>query len=52
MANELSIIYKCKVSIIPNIISWDMPVTKYHNNNGLTPGATVKYNHFPENLLL
>ncbi|KAL6120480.1 hypothetical protein NUSPORA_02790 [Nucleospora cyclopteri] len=30
LANELSLIYKCKVEIIPFVLTWDCVVTKYH----------------------
>ncbi|KAL6120350.1 hypothetical protein NUSPORA_02932 [Nucleospora cyclopteri] len=31
LANELSLIYKCKVEIIPFIYTWDNVITKYHS---------------------
>ncbi|TBU03656.1 hypothetical protein CWI36_0887p0020, partial [Hamiltosporidium magnivora] len=30
LANELGLIYKCSVEIIPYVITWDGIVTKYH----------------------
>ena len=30
LANELSLLYKCKSKIIPYVITWDGLVTKYH----------------------
>ncbi|KAL6120431.1 hypothetical protein NUSPORA_02843 [Nucleospora cyclopteri] len=29
LANELSLIYKCKVEIIPFVLTWDGVITKY-----------------------
>ncbi|KAL6122007.1 hypothetical protein NUSPORA_00993 [Nucleospora cyclopteri] len=31
LANKLSLIYKCKVEIIPFILTWDGVITKYHS---------------------
>ncbi|TBU12308.1 reverse transcriptase [Hamiltosporidium tvaerminnensis] len=31
LANELGLIYKCSVEIIPYVMTWDGIVTKYHN---------------------
>ena len=31
LANELGLIYKCKTTIIPYVISWDGLVTSFHN---------------------
>jgi hypothetical protein len=33
LANELSLIYKCKVRIIPYVITWDGIVTEYHKKH-------------------
>ncbi|KAL6121353.1 hypothetical protein NUSPORA_01742 [Nucleospora cyclopteri] len=30
LANELSLFYKCKVKIIPFVLTWDGVITKYH----------------------
>ncbi|TBU06482.1 hypothetical protein CWI36_0442p0020, partial [Hamiltosporidium magnivora] len=32
LANELGLIYKCSVEIIPYVMTWDGIVTKYHNS--------------------
>ncbi|KAL6120530.1 hypothetical protein NUSPORA_02728, partial [Nucleospora cyclopteri] len=31
LANELSLIYKCKAEIIPFVLTWDGIITKYHS---------------------
>ncbi|TBU12563.1 hypothetical protein CWI38_0710p0030 [Hamiltosporidium tvaerminnensis] len=33
LANELGLIYKCSVEIIPYVITWDGIVTKYHKSH-------------------
>ncbi|TBU13199.1 reverse transcriptase [Hamiltosporidium tvaerminnensis] len=33
LANELGLIYKCSVEIIPYMMTWDSIVTKYHKSN-------------------
>ncbi|TBU12041.1 hypothetical protein CWI38_0925p0010 [Hamiltosporidium tvaerminnensis] len=33
LANELGLIYKCSVEIIPCVMTWDGIVTTYHNSN-------------------
>ncbi|TBT99947.1 hypothetical protein CWI36_1794p0010, partial [Hamiltosporidium magnivora] len=32
LANELGLIYKCSVEIIPYVMTWDGIVTKYHKS--------------------
>ncbi|TBU05875.1 hypothetical protein CWI36_0560p0010, partial [Hamiltosporidium magnivora] len=33
LANELGLIYKCSVEIIPYVMTWDGIVTKYHKSH-------------------
>ncbi|TBT98039.1 hypothetical protein CWI39_2612p0010, partial [Hamiltosporidium magnivora] len=33
LANELGLIYKCSVEIIPYVMNWDGIVTKYHKSH-------------------
>ena len=33
VANELDLIYKCKVKIIPYVMTWEGLVTKYHKKH-------------------
>ena len=38
LANELSLIYKCKVKIIPYVMTWDGIVSTYHKKYTETIG--------------
>ena len=42
VANELSLMYKCKVSIIPYVMTWEGLVTKYHKRHMKEIGIETK----------
>ncbi|KAL4713384.1 hypothetical protein ACJJTC_016852 [Scirpophaga incertulas] len=53
IANELSLIYKCKVKIIlPYVITWDGLVTKYHKKYRKEIGIQPKTEAYIQSLVL
>ena len=42
IANELSLTYKCKVKIIPYVMTWEGLVTKYHKKHRSAIGISTK----------
>ena len=42
MVNELSLIYKCKVKIIPYVMTWEGLVTKYRKKYRSKIGISAK----------
>ncbi|KAL6122349.1 hypothetical protein NUSPORA_00589 [Nucleospora cyclopteri] len=45
LANELSLIYKCKVEIIPFVLTWDGVITKYHSLYAKKLSIPSNYKH-------
>ncbi|KAL4713368.1 hypothetical protein ACJJTC_016836 [Scirpophaga incertulas] len=52
IANELSLIYKCKVKIIPYVITWDGLATKYHKKYRKEIGIQPKTEAYIQSLVL
>ncbi|MGL5717959.1 MAG: hypothetical protein ACRCX2_33460, partial [Paraclostridium sp.] len=52
LANELSLLYKCEVVIIPYVLSWDGMVTKYHKNYCKQLGLTKYIEAYIQSLVL
>ena len=52
VANELSLMYKCKVSIIPYVMTWEGLVTKYHKRHMKEIGIETKTEAYIQSLVL
>ncbi|KAM0679261.1 hypothetical protein BDAP_000128 [Binucleata daphniae] len=52
IANELSMIYKCKVKILPYVMTWEGIVTKYHKKYSREIGIQPKTQAYIQSLVL
>ncbi len=52
VANELALSYKCKVKIIPYVMTWEGLVTKYHNKHRNEIGISQKTEAYIQSLVL
>lgn len=52
IANELSLIYKCKVKIIPYVMTWEGLVTKFHKKHRSEIGIQPKTEAYIQSLVL
>jgi hypothetical protein len=52
IANELALIYKCKVKIIPYLMTWEGLVTKYHKKHRNEIGISTKTEAYIQSLVL
>ena len=52
IANELALSYKCKVKIIPNMMTWKEVVTKYHKKNKNEMKILLKTEAYIQSLVL
>ena len=52
IANELALIYKCKVKIIPYVMTWEGLVTKYHKKHRNEIGISTKTEAYIQSLVL
>ena len=52
IANELALSYKCKVKIIPYVMTWEGLVTKYHKKHRSEIGITTKTEAYIQSLVL
>jgi len=52
IANELALSYKCKVKIVPYVMTWEGLVTKYHKKHRDEIGITPKTEAYIQSLVL
>ena len=52
IANEIALSYKCKVKIIPYVMTWEGVVTKYHKKHRNEIGITPKTEAYIQSLVL
>ena len=52
IANEVALSYKCKVKIIPYVMTWDGLVTKYHKKHRSEIGIQLKTEAYIQSLVL
>ena len=52
IANELALTYKCKVKIVPFVMTWDGLVTKYHKKHSSEIGIIPKVEAYIQFLVL
>ena len=52
IANELTLSYKCKVKIIPYVMTWEGLVTKYHKKHRDEIGISLKTEAYIQSLVL
>ena len=52
IANELALTYKCKVKIIPYVMTWEGLVTKYHKKHRNEIGISTKTEAYIQSLVL
>ncbi|MGL5714005.1 MAG: hypothetical protein ACRCX2_13370 [Paraclostridium sp.] len=52
LAGELSLIHKCKVNIIPYVLTWEGIVTKYHRKYAREIGTTKQIEAYVQSLVL
>ena len=52
IANELALTYKCKVKIVPYVMTWDGLVTKYHKKDSSKIGIIPKVEAYIQFLVL
>ena len=52
IANELALSYKCKVKIIPYVMTWEGLVTKYHKKHRDEIGLSAKTEAYIQSLVL
>ncbi|MGL5716602.1 MAG: RNA-directed DNA polymerase [Paraclostridium sp.] len=52
LAGELSLIHKCRVNIIPFVLTWDGIVTKYHKKYARELGTTKQIEAYIQSLVL
>ena len=52
IANELALSYKCKVKIIPYVMTWEGLVTKYHKKHRNEIGISTKTEAYIQSLVL
>ena len=52
IANELALSYKCKVKIIPYVMTWEGLVTKYHKKHRNEIGIHIKTEAYIQSLVL
>ena len=52
IANEISLSYKCKVKIIPYVMTWEGLVTKYHKKHRNEIGISLKTEAYIQSLVL
>jgi len=52
IANELSLSYKCKVKIIPYVMTWEGLVTKYHKKYRNEIGISLKTEAYIQSTVL
>ena len=52
IANELALIYKCKVKIVPYVMTWEGLVTKYHKKHRSEIGIQPRAEAYIQSLVL
>ncbi len=52
IANELALTYKCKVKIIPFVMTWEGVVTKYHKKSMIELGITPEIEAYIQSTVL
>ncbi|TBU00162.1 hypothetical protein CWI36_1726p0020, partial [Hamiltosporidium magnivora] len=52
LANELGLIYKCSVEIIPYVMTWDGIVTKYHKSHLKRPEIPMNVEAYIQSIVL
>lgn len=52
LANEIALSYKCKVKIIPYVMTWEGLVTKYHKKHRNEIGIQPKTEAYIQSLVL
>ena len=52
IANEIALTYKCKVKIIPYVMTWEGLVTKYHKKHRSEIGISTKTEAYIQSLVL
>ena len=52
VANVLSLMYKCKVNIIPYVLTWDGLVTKYHKKHSNEIGVPAVVEAYIQSIVL
>ena len=52
IANEIALTYKCKVKIIPYVMTWEGLVTKYHKKHRNEIGISTKTEAYIQSLVL
>ena len=50
IANEIALTYKCKVKIIPYVMTWEGLVTKYHKKHRNEIGISTKTEAYIQSL--